>query len=330
MENAAVISYYNRLIMAKNQGHFEIAQALLALIENATDLDQSAADYRKAMDKIAQAKGYAAAIAAGTETTAAATESEVSDWEGYVYNNPPFTRQLALALANYFEKAARFNQAYEMYLSASELDDAFDGFEASAQQAIKMKQAEDGTMANDFGKQCEAQGNHAAAASWYKKAKEAGNAEAVESLGRMQAFHGVARFYTPWLEIAKRTGRKELAEAINAMLSADPKLAGVNQEAVTIGESAVPPCYEEVDFWERELEEFSKFSDVSTDAAIIAIGKLLERAKMYNIALRWYKKAVPAANADAHRMLPLKSKSVPMREAEDIYDSASSIPALWK
>ena len=28
-------------------------------------------------------------------------------------------------------------------------------------------------------------------------------------------------------------------------------------------------------------------------------------------------------------MLPLKSKSEPLRDAEDIYDNGSPIPALW-
>lgn len=329
METAAVISYYSRLVMAKNQGHFAIAKALLALMENATDLDSTAADYRKAMDKIAQAKGHAAAIAAGVESEAVPPAGEAADWQNYVLENPPYTRKLSLALAAYFVKAGLLDAAYEMYLCASELDE--DG--SSAEELAAISAAESGNMANDFGKKCEAAGDYAKAAIWFKKAKDAGLADADAALARMQSFHGVTRYMAPWLEIAKKTGRKELAESIVAI--AEAAKAG-NMDAVTIAETVVPPCYEEVDFWESELDAYHKFSGDDSAAfgsAYIAVGKILERAKMYNIALRWYKKAVEfnsAANADAHRMLPLKSKSVPMREAEDIYDSASPIPALWK
>lgn len=329
METAAVISYYSRLVMAKNQGHFAIAKALLALIENATNLDPTAPDYRKAMDKVVQAKGHAAAIDAGTESSTEIPAGEANDWQSYVLENAPYTRKLSLALANYFVRANLLETAYEMYLCASELDE--DGSSAEELEAIKA--AETGVMANEFGKKCEEAGNHAKAATWYKKAKDAGFANADASLARMQAFHGVTRFMAPWAEIAKKTGRKELADAIIA-IAANANAGAM--DAVTCTESVVPPCYEEVDFWEAELEAYHKFSGDDSEAfgsAYIAVGKILERAKMYNIALRWYKKAVEfnkAANADAHRMLPLKSKSNPMREAEDIYDSASPIPALWK
>ncbi len=329
METAAIISYYSRLVMAKNQGHFAIAKALLSLMENANDLDESAPDYRKAMEKIAQAKGHAAAIAAGSESATEVPAGEASDWQAYVLENPPYTRKLSLALAAYFVKANLLETAYEMYLSASELDE--DG--SSADELSAIAAAESGNMANEFGKKCEAAGDYAKAAIWFKKAKDAGLADADAALTRMQSFHGVTRFMAPWLEIAKKTGRKELAEAIVAI--AQNAKAG-NMDAVTISESVVLPCYQELDFWESELDAYYKFSGDDSEAygnAIAAIGKILERAKMYNVALRWYKKAgaySKAANDDARRMLPLKSKSITMREADDIYDSTSPIPALWK
>lgn len=329
LDAATIPSYYSRLVMAKNQGHFKIAQALLELIVGSTVEDTNSAEGRKALDKIAQAKGHAQTISTGVESAKEIPEGEANDWQGYVLENPPYTRKLALALAAYFLKANLLETAYEMYLSASELDE--DG--SSAEELEKIKAAESGSMANDFGKMCEESGNHAKAASWYKKAKDAGLAEADAALARMQSFHGVTRFLAPWAEIAKKTGRKELGEAIAAIAASTN--AGKMDE-VNYAESVVPPCYEEVEFWESELEAYHKFAGDSSEAfgsAFIAIGKILERAKMYNIALRWYKKAVEfsrEANADAHRMLPLKSKSAPMREAEDIYDSASPIPALWK
>lgn len=329
LENTAIISYYSRLVMAKNQGHFKIAQALLDLMTSAEGIDTSSAEGRKAFDKVAQAKGHAQTIAAGVESVAVPPADEASDWQAYVFKNPPYTRKLALAMAEYFMLADVLDAAYEMYLSASELDE--DG--SSAEQREAIKQAESGEMANTFGKKCEEVGNHAKAATWYKKAKNAGLAEAGASLTRMQAFHGVTRFMAPWLEIAKKTGRKELAEAIRAVAAAAN--AG-SLEEVTVTESVVPPCEEEMEFWDNEFNTYQKFSGDESEAfgsAIMAFGKVLERAKMYNHALRWYKKAVtlhPAANQEAHRMLPLKSKSAFMREAEDIYDSASPIPALWK
>lgn len=329
LDASVIPSYYSRLVMAKNQGHFKIAQALLNLIAGSSVEDTSSVEGRKALEKINQAKGHASAIAAGAESAAEIPAGEATDWQEYVLQNPPYTRKLALALATYFVRANLLDVAYEMYLSASELDE--DG--SSAEELSAISAAESGNMANDFGKKCEEAGNHAKAATWYKKAKDAGLAEADAALARMQSFHGVTRFMAPWAEIAKKTGRKELAEAILA-IAANAK-AG-NMDAVTFAESVVPPCYEEVDFWEAELEAYHKFSSDDSAAfgsAYIAIGKILERAKMYNIALRWFKKAVEFnadANADARRMLPLKSKSAPMREAEDIYDSASTIPALWK
>lgn len=329
LDVTAIPGYYSRLVMAKNQGHFKIATAILELITGSSVDDSTSAEGRKALDKIAQAKGHAAAIAAGKESDAVPPAGEAADWQSYILENPPYTRKMSLALAAYFVKASLLETAYEMYLCASELDE--DGSAPEELEAIKS--AESGNMANEFGKQCEAASDYAKAANWYKKAKSAGLADADAALDRMQAFHGVTRYLAPWVEIAKKTGRKELAEAIIAI--AQNAKAG-NMDPVTIGESVVPPCYEEMDFWESEMDSYQKFSgDSSTEFgnAIIAVGKILERAKMYNNALRWYKKAVVynnAANADAHRMLPLKSKSAIMREAEDIYDSASPIPALWK
>ncbi len=325
----SIPSFYSRLVMAKNQGHFKIASALLELITAASVEDTSSAEGRKAFEKINQAKGHAAAIAAGTESAAEIPAGEAADWQSYVLENPPYTRKLSLSLAAYFVRANLLDTAYEMYLSASELPE--DGSSAEELEAIKA--AESGNMANEFGKKCEAAGNHAKAATWYKKAKDAGLPDADESLARMQAFHGVTRYLAPWVEIAKKTGRKELAEAIIAV-AANAKAGAM--DAVTIGESVVPPCTEEIEFWESELEAYHKFSGDDSEAfgnAFIAVGKILERAKMYNNALRWYKRAVEfnkTANADAHRMLPLKSKSARIGEAEFIYDSASPIPALWK
>lgn len=329
LDASVIPSYYSRLVMAKNQGHFKIAKALLKLIAGSSVEDISSPEGRKALEKINQAKGHAAAVDAGVESSAEIPAGEAADWQGYVLENAPYSRKLALALALYFERAGLLDTAYEMYLSASELDE--DGSSAEELEAIKA--AESGNMANEYGKKCEAAGDYAKAANWFKKAKEAGHAEADDALARMQAFHGVTRYLAPWLEIAKKTGRKELAEAILA-IAANAK-AG-NLDPVNCAESVVPPCYEEVDFWEAELDAYHKFSGDDSAAygtAIIAVGKILERAKMYNIALRWFKKAVEFnrdANDDARRMLPLKSKSAPMREAEDIYDSASPIPSLWK
>lgn len=329
LDASVIPSYYSRLVMAKNQGHFKIAKALLELIAGSSVEDASSAEGRKALEKINQAKGHAATIDAGVESAAEVPAGEAADWQSYVLENPPYSRKLALALATYFVKANLLDTAYEMYLSASELDE--DG--STAEELSAIAAAESGNMANEFGTKCEAAGDYAKAANWFKKAKDAGHAEADAALARMQSFHGVTRYLAPWLEIAKKTGRKELAEAITAM-AANAKAGSL--DAVTIGESVVPPCYEEVDFWEAELDAYHKFSgddSVAYGTAIIAIGKILERAKMYNLALRWFKKAVEfnkAANDDARRMLPLKSKSAPMREAEDIYDTASPIPALWK
>ncbi|SHL92970.1 hypothetical protein SAMN05720764_1416 [Fibrobacter sp. UWH5] len=329
LDAAVIPSYYSRLVMAKNQGHFKIAQALLELIVGSSVDDSTSAVGRKALEKIAQAKGHAATIAAGTESVAEIPAGEAADWQEYALQTPPYTRKLALALATYFVRANLLETAYEMYLSAGELDE--DG--SSAEDLSAIAAAESGNMANDFGKKCEEAGNHAKAAGWYKKAKDAGLADADAALARMQSFHGVTRFIAPWLEIAKKTGRKELAEAIVA-IAANAK-AG-NMDAVTISESVVLPCYQELDFWESELDAYFKFSGDDSEAygnAIAAIGKILERAKMYNVALRWFKKAgaySKAANDDARRMLPLKSKSITMREADDIYDSTSPIPSLWK
>lgn len=329
LDVAVIPSYYSRLVMAKNQGHFKMAQALLELIVNSTVEDSSSTEGRKALDKIAQAKGHAAAVSAGTESTAEIPAGEAADWQEYALQNPPYTRKLALALATYFVRGNLLETAYEMYLSAAELDE--DG--SSAEELSAIAAAESGNMANEFGKKCEDAGNHAKAANWYKKAKDAGLADADAALARMQAFHGVTRYLAPWAEIAKKTGRKELAEAIVA-IAANAK-AGT-MDPVACAESVVPPCTEEIEFWESELEAYHKFSGDNSETfgnAFIAVGKILERAKMYNNALRWYKRAVEfnrAANADAHRMLPLKSKSARIGEAEFIYDSASSIPALWK
>ena len=329
METTAIIGYYSRLVMAKNQGHFAIAKAFLALMESATGLDSAAPDYHKAMEKIAQAKGHAASIAASVETSAEVPAGEAYDWQSYILENPPYTRKLALALAAYFARANLLETAYEMYLCASELDE--DG--SSAQELEAIGSAESGTMAYEFGTRCESAGDYAKAAAWYKKAKDAGLAQADTALARMQSYHGVTRFITPWLEIAKKTGRKELAKAIVAM--AQNANAG-SMDTVTINESVVMPCYQELDFWESELDAYFKFSGDNSEAygnAIAAIGRTMERARMYNVAIRWYKKAgsfSKAANDDARRMLPLKSKSITMREADDIYDSVSPIPALWK
>lgn len=329
LDASVIPSYYSRLVMAKNQGHFKIAKALLDVIAGSSVEDTSTPEGRKALEKINQAKGHAAAISSGVESTADIPAGEAADWQGYVLENTPYTRKLSLALAAYFVRANLLDTAYEMYLSASELDE--DG--SSAEELESIKSAESGNMANEFGTKCEAAGDYAKAANWYKKAKEAGHPDADAALARIQSFHGITRYLTPWAEIAKKTGRKELAEAILA-IAANAKAGAM--DPVTCAESVVPPCYEEVDFWESELEAYHKFSSDHSEAfgsAYIAIGNILERAKVYNIALRWFKKAVEfnsAANADAHRMLPLKSKSAPMREAEDIYDSASSIPSLWK
>ena len=326
---AAIPSYYSRLVMAKNQGHFAIAKAILTLLENVSVADTSNPEGRKAFEKINQAKGHATAINAGIESASEIPAGEAADWQEYALQTPPYTRKFALALAAYFVKANLLETAYEMYLSAGELDE--DG--STPEELSAIAAAESGNMANDFGKKCEEAGNHAKAATWYKKAKDAGLPDADAALARMQAFHGVTRYLAPWIDIAKKTGRKELAEAIVGV--ATNAKAGA-MDAITISESVVPPCTEEIEFWESELEAYHKFSGDDSEAfgnAFIAVGKILERAKMYSNALRWYKRAVEfskTANADAHRMLPLKSKSARIGEAEFIYDSASPIPALWK
>lgn len=330
LDTSIIPSYYSRLVMAKNQGHFSIARALLNIIVNAPAPDTTTPVGLKAFEKISQAKGHTDAVAAGVDSTAIPPAGEVEEWDGYVTQNPPITKQLALALAQYFRQANAFDSCYEMYLKANE----FGAGETSAAESAALQELTNGKMANEFGKECEKAGNYPHAAEWYKKAKAAGCASAAESLDRMNALYGMARYYAPWLKVATATGRKELAEAIANIVSKDPKLP--NADAVSITESAVPPCYEEIEYWEQELERFAKFSDCdNADFAslYVAIGKILERGKMYNLALRWYKKAVanhPTANQDAHRMLPLKSKSEPLRDAEDIYDTQSPIPALWK
>ena len=217
-----------------------------------------------------------------------------------------------------------------MYSKANEFGNAG----ISASESSELQEAANGTLANEFGKECENAGDYAHAAEWYKRAKAAGCASAAESLERMNALYGMSRYYAPWLKVATASGRKELAEIIAKIVENDPKLPAA--EKISVSESVVPPCYEEIEYWEQELERFAKFS--APDSAemanlYVAIGKILERARIYNLALRWYKKAVanhPTANQDAHRMLPLKSKSEPLRDAEDIYDDRSPIPALWK
>lgn len=323
-------SYYSRLVMAKNQGHFSIARALLEIIESCPAPDAATAEGRKALEKMAQAKGHAQAVAAGTDTAAVPPECEVSDWVNYVAENTPVTKALALALADYFRQANSMQVCYDLYRKASELEG-----DASAEQQAALKAATDGSMANQFGSKCEAEGDYARAAEWYKKAKAANFQGASESLDRMNALYGMSRFFIPWLKVATMAGRKELAEAVQNLIKSDPKLAE-NAGSVSIAESAVPPCYEEIEYWERELDKYARGGDSDNAAFVetyVAVGRILERAKVYNLALRWYKKAVanhPTANRDAHRMLPLKSKSEPLRDAEDIYDSESSIPALWK
>ena len=330
LETSNIPSYYSRLVMAKNQGHFSIARALLNIIASAPAPDTSTPAGLKALEKINQAKGHAEAVTAGSDSTVQPPAGEVEEWAGYVTQTPPITKQLALALAEYFRQGNALETCYKMYLKANE----FGIGDTSASESAALQEVSNGNMANEFGKKCESAGDYPHAAEWYKKAKAAGCATAAESLDRMNALYGMARYYAPWLKIATATGRKELAEAIENIVSKDPKLPAA--EAVSIAESVVPPCYEEIEYWEQELERFAKFSDSdNADFAnlYVAIGKILERARIYNLALRWYKKAVanhPTANQDAHRMLPLKSKSEPLRDAEDIYDSQSPIPALWK
>ena len=331
LDPAAIISYYSRFVMAKNQGHFEIARALLDLLLSADSFEAGTAEQKKALEKISQAKGYASAVTSGQENQNTPPESEAKDWESYVFDNPPYTKKLALALALYFERAGLLNQAYEMYLAASELEDEVD---ADVSVLAKIEEALDGTMANRIGKSCEDEQKYAEAAGWYKKAKDAGNAEASVALDRMQAFYGLTRYYTPWMEVAKKTGRKEIYDAVVSMIKADAKMGGSSIDELDFVSAAVPPCTEEIEYWERELDNFAKFSEDSLVCnGYVAVGNLLERFKMYNLALRLYKKAVPnhpTANQAAHRMLPLKSKSVPLRDAEDIYDESSPVPAIWK
>ena len=332
LETSNIPSYYSRLVMAKNQGHFSIARALLNILESAPAPDTSTPAGLKALEKINQAKGHAQAVSTGVDSAIVPPAGEVEEWASYVVQNPPITKQLALALAQYFRQANALDSCYEMYQKANE----FEVGETTAAESASLQEVTNGSMANEFGKLCENAGEYARAAEWYKKAKANGCASASESLERMNALYGMARYYAPWLKIATATGRKELAEAIQNIVKSDPKLATAMVEEINIAESAVPPCYEEIEYWEQELERFAKFSDSDNEAfanLYVAIGKILERARFYNIALRWYKKAVanhPTANQDAHRMLPLKSKSEPMRDAEDIYDSQSPIPALWK
>ena len=328
LDTAMIPNYYSRLVMAKNQGHYSIARALLDIIVNAPAPDTTTPQGLKAFEKISQAKGHAAAVNAGNDSSAVPPAGEVEEWAGYVTQTPPLTKQLALALAQYFRQANSLEICYEMYIKAN----AFGAGETTAAESATLLEVENGVMANDFGKICENSGDYARAAEWYKKAKADGCASAAESLDHMNALYGMARYYAPWIKTATATGRKELAEAIANLVAKDPKLPP--PDSVTINESAVPPCYEEIEYWEKELDQFARFSNSAELAEIyVAIGAILERAKIYNTALRWYKKAVanhPTANQDAHRMLPLKSRSENLRDAEDIYDAQSPIPALWK
>ena len=332
LDTTNIPSYYSRLVMAKNQGHFSIARALLNIIVSAPAPDTSTPAGLKALEKINQAKGHADAVSAGTDSTAVPPAGEVEEWAGYVMQTPPVTKQLALALAQYFRQANSFDACYEMYQKAN----TFEIGDTTAAESAALQEASNGNLANEFGQICENAGEFAHAAEWYKKAKAAGCASANESLERMNALYGMARYYAPWLKIATATGRKELALAIQNIVKADPKLSTAMVEEINIAESAVPPCYEEIEYWEQEFDRFAKFSDCDSEVFAnlnVAIGKILEHARIYNLALRWYKKAVanhPTANQDAHRMLPLKSKSEPLRDAEDIYDAQSPIPALWK
>ena len=333
LDTSNIPSYYSRLVMAKNQGHFSIARALLNIIVNAPAPDTSTPAGLKALEKINQAKGHADTVNAGNDTTAVPPAGEVEEWSGYAIQNPPITKQLALALAQYFRQAKALEACYEMYQKANE----FEIGDTTASESAALQEAANGTLANEFGQICENAGEYAHAAEWYKKAKAAGCACANESLERMNALYGMARYYAPWLKIATATGRRELALAIQNIVKADPKLSTAMVEEINIAaESAVPPCYEEIEYWEQEFDRFAKFSDSDSETFAnlnVAIGKILEHARIYNMALRWYKKAVanhPTANQDAHRMLPLKSKSEPLRDAEDIYDAHSPIPSLWK
>ena len=242
------------------------------------------------------------------------------------YRGDEFCRSVAYLCHLTWEGA---RQRYGEYLTKAKVDNGED-------RDAALQEAANGTLANEFGQICENAGEYAHAAEWYKKAKAAGCACANESLERMNALYGMARYYAPWLKIATATGRRELALAIQNIVKADPKLSTAMVEEINIAESAVPPCYEEIEYWEQEFDRFAKFSDSDSETFAnlnVAIGKILERARIYNMALRWYKKAVanhPTANQDAHRMLPLKSKSEPLRDAEDIYDAHSPIPSLWK
>ena len=332
LETSNIPSYYSRLVMAKNQGHFSIARALLNIIVNAPAPDTSTPAGLKAIEKINQAKGHADAVNAGEDSTAVPPAGEVEEWAGYVIQTPPITKQLALALAQYFRQANSYDACYEMYQKANE----FEIGDTTAAESAALQETANGNLANEFGQACENAGDYARAAEWYKKAKAAGCSSANESLERMNALYGMARYYAPWLKIATATGRRDLALAIQNIVKADPKLSTAMVEEINIAESAVPPCYEEIEYWEQEFDRFAKFSDSDSETFAnldVAIGRILEHARIYNLALRWYKKAVakhPTANQDAHRMLPLKSKSEPLRDAEDIYDAQSPIPALWK
>ena len=332
LETSNIPSYYSRLVMAKNQGHFSIARALLNIIVNAPAPDTSTPAGLKAREKINQAKGHADAVNAGEDSTAVPPAGEVEEWAGYVIQTPPITKQLALALAQYFRQANSYDACYEMYQKANE----FEIGDTTAAESAALQETANGNLANEFGQACENAGDYARAAEWYKKAKAAGCSSANESLERMNALYGMARYYAPWLKIATATGRRDLALAIQNIVKADPKLSTAMVEEINIAESAVPPCYDEIEYWEQEFDRFAKFSDSDSETFAnldVAIGRILEHARIYNLALRWYKKAVanhPTANQDAHRMLPLKSKSEPLRDAEDIYDAQSPIPALWK
>ncbi len=332
LETSNIPSYYSRLVMAKNQGHFSIARALLNIIVNAPAPDTSTPAGLKALEKINQAKGHADAVNAGEDSTAVPPAGEVEEWAGYVIQTPPITKQLALALAQYFRQANSYDACYEMYQKANE----FEIGDTTAAESAALQETANGNLANEFGQACENAGDYARAAEWYKKAKAAGCSSANESLERMNALYGMARYYAPWLKIATATGRRDLALAIQNIVKADSKLSTAMVEEINIAESAVPPCYEEIEYWEQEFDRFAKFSDSDSETFAnldVAIGRILEHAHIYNLALRWYKKAVanhPTANQDAHRMLPLKSKSEPLRDAEDIYDAQSPIPALWK
>ena len=112
LETSNIPSYYSRLVMAKNQGHFSIARALLNIIVNAPAPDTSTPAGLKALEKIKQANGHADAVNAGTDSTAVPPAGEVEEWAGYVIQTPPVTKQLALALAHYFRQANAYDSCY--------------------------------------------------------------------------------------------------------------------------------------------------------------------------------------------------------------------------